>query len=148
MAAAGETGFRALVFHATVGPGCRPHRVLGLLAGVVLLSGGDLYMTLLHLKNFGMLEANPLARGIMAHGTAGDLVAWKFCTVGLAVGILFFARKKPSAEFAAVFCCLVLTWLTWRWVAYSDQVAGITGEMQELSHGTEEPRFVTMAPGG
>ena len=133
---------------AAVGWRCRHYRMYGLLTGVVLLSAGDLYMTLLHLTNFGLLEANPLARGIMAHGTPAELIAWKFCTVGLAVGILFFARRKPSAEVAAILCCGVLTWLTLRWVAYSDEISRATGEIQGMVHTTEEPRFVTLAPGG
>jgi hypothetical protein len=139
-------GFRSILGR-TFAPALRPYRVTGLLAGVVLLSVGDLYMTLLHLTTFGMLEANPLARGIMAHGSPAMLAAWKTATVGLAVGILFWARRRATAEVAAVFCCLVLAWLTLRWVAYSDTVSAMTPELQALVTG-EEPRFVTMAPGG
>ena len=83
---------------AAFGPGYRPVRVTLLLCGVVLLSLADLYMTLVHLMSFGMIEANPLARGIMAYGSPAALVVWKLVTVLTAVGILFYARRKASAK--------------------------------------------------
>jgi hypothetical protein len=114
-------------------PECRATRVTALLIGIVLLSLGDLYMTLLHLVNFGMLEQNPL-------------VVWKLITVGLAVGILFWARRRPAAELAALFCCGVLTWLTLRWSSYSEQMADLTHGLTSMTQ-EDEPHWVTMAPG-
>jgi Domain of unknown function (DUF5658) len=124
----------------------RGTRVLILLIGVVLLSLADLYMTLEHLMNFGLLEGNPVAREIMAHGSPAAVILWKLVTVGFAVGVLFWARRRAAAEAAAVFCCLVLTWLTCRWSAYNDQVSRLTQGLDELG-AVDEPRWVTMAPG-
>ncbi len=148
METAGSASFRARLFDAALGSRFRSRRVLTLLAGVVLLSLGDLYMTLLHLKSFGLIEANPLARGIMAHHSPAGLVAWKTMTVGLAVGILFFTRRRGAAEIGAIISCLVLSWLTLRWVTYSDQVSSMTVEMQALERTSDEPRFVTMSEDG
>jgi hypothetical protein len=144
MQTAAGASFRSRLYDAVLGERFRSRRVLTLLAGVILLSVGDLYMTLLHLKSFGLIEANPLARGIMAHHSAAGLVVWKTATVGLAVGILYFTRRRGAAEIGAIISCLVLSWLTLRWVTYSDQVSGMIGEMQALESTGEEPRFVTM----
>jgi hypothetical protein len=125
----------------------RPHRVAALLVGVVMLSLGDLYMTLVHLLNFGMLEGNPVARTIMEHGSPAALVIWKLLTVGFAVGVLFWARRLWAAEAGAVFCCCVLTWLTFQWVGYSDQISRLTHELHVLAATQEDPKWVTMVPG-
>jgi len=125
----------------------RPRRVVALLAGVVMLSLGDLYMTLVHLLNFGMLEGNPVARAIMEHGSPAALVIWKLVTVGFAVAVLFWARKRWLAEAGALFCCCVLTWLTFHWVGYSEQISQITHELHVLAATQDDPKFVTMVPG-
>jgi hypothetical protein len=125
-------------------PGYRPVRVTVLLCAVVVLSLADLYMTLVHLMSFGMIEANPLARGIMAFGSPAALIIWKLVTVMMAAGILFYARKRRVAEVGAVFCCCVLTWLTGRWIAYNAQVGRWTGEMHSLA-GVNAPDWVTMS---
>jgi hypothetical protein len=129
---------------AALTPGYRPVRVMLLLCGVVLLSLADLYMTLVHLMSFGMIEANPLARGIMAYGSPAALIVWKLVTVMTAVGILFYARRRRAAELGAIFCCGVLLWLTGRWVSYNAQVGRWTGEMHSLA-GVNTPDFVTMS---
>lgn len=127
-------------------PCCRSRRVLVILAGVVLMSLGDLYMTLQYLLHFGLLESNPMARAIIQHGSPWILAAWKLCTLILAVGILAFARRRLSAELGTLFCCGVMAWLTVRWIHYSDQVSSTTRDAQALLH-TDESRWVTLAPG-
>jgi hypothetical protein len=129
---------------AALKPGYRPVRVTVLLCGVVLLSLADLYMTLVHLMSFGMIEANPLARGIMAYGSPAALIVWKLVTVTTAVGILFYARRRRAAEVGAIFCCCVLLWLTGRWIAYNAQVGHWTGEMHSLA-GVNAPDWVSMS---
>lgn len=128
-------------------PEHRPHRVVVLLAAVVLLSLGDLYMTLIHLLNFGMLEGNPLARAIMEHGSPAAVVIWKFVTVGFAVGVLYWARRRWAAEAGALLCCCILAWLTVQWVGYSDQISRITRELNVLAATQDDPVWVTMVPG-
>jgi hypothetical protein len=130
---------------AVAGTQYRRARVVGLLLGIVLLSLGDLYMTLQHLTHFGMLEGNPLARAVMERGSPSELVIWKVLTVGFAVGIIFWARQRWAAEVAAVFCCAVLTWLTLRWVAYSDHMSDLTGELHSIQQ-SGDSNWVTMVP--
>jgi hypothetical protein len=129
------------------GPRHRTARLAGLIAGIVLLSFADLYMTLVHLKSIGMAEANPLARSVMAYNSASGLVAWKFCTVGLAVAILIYARKRRSAEFAALFCCGVLLWLTIRWANYNNHVSELTTELNFAATPTQDPAWVAIQSG-
>jgi uncharacterized protein DUF5658 len=136
------------VFRGLWGPMHRPRRVLGLLFAVVILSLADLYMTLVHLLHFGLLEGNPIARNIMEHGSPAALILWKCVTVGLAVGIMAWARKRWAAEAGAAFCCLVLTWLTVQWVAYNDQISRLTPELQTLATTTHNGSdWVSMVPG-
>jgi Domain of unknown function (DUF5658) len=129
------------------GPRHRTARLCGLLAGIILLSFGDLYMTLLHLRGIGMAEANPLARSVMAYNSAAGLVAWKFCTVGLAVAILFYARRRRTAEFAAIFCCGVLLWLTFHWSTYNSHVSELTTELNWSASNPQDPAWVAIQPG-
>lgn len=145
MEGVGET-IRAHVFRGIFCPCCRSRRVLVILAGVALMSLGDLYMTLQYLLQFGMLEANPLARGMIQHGSPWLLGAWKLSTLVLAIGLLAFARRRISAELGALFCCGVMAWLTLRWINYSDQVSKVTHDTQSLVN-HDEGRWVTLAPG-
>lgn len=146
MAAGVETGRLSLVGELFC-PRCRSKRVIGLLLVVVLMSIGDLYMTLQHLTHIGMLEDNPLAHAIMQYGSSWGLVVWKMCTVILAAGILFWARRRLSAELGALFCCVVMTWLMVRWVNYSDHLTSITHDAPELVQRDDE-RWVSLPPDG
>lgn len=119
-----------------------------MLAGIVLLSLADLYMTLVHLKGFGMAEANPLARGIISYDSSAALVLWKVATVGLAVGILIYARKKGTAEIAAAIGCAILCWLTVQWAHYNDNISDLTKELNAYVTYVEDPAWVTLSPGG
>jgi len=125
----------------------RHHRVVALLTAVAILSLADLYMTLTHVMSVGMLEQNPVARMIMAHGSPMGLVVWKSVTVGFAIGVMFWLRRRPSAEIGALFCVGVLTWLTFRWVNYNDQVSHLTQDLHGLNS-AQEPAWVTMTTGG
>jgi hypothetical protein len=123
----------------------RPFRVIALLIVVVLLSLSDLYMTLLHLLHFGMLEVNPVARRIMEYGSPAALILWKLITVGIAAGILFWARRRATAEWAAAFCCLVLAALTAQWILYNLQVSDSTGDLHAAAK-QGVAQWVTMVP--
>ncbi len=113
-------------------PRCRATRVMILLVGVVLMSLGDLYMTLEHLTQSGMPEANPLAHAIIQYGSRTGLIVWKLATIVLAAGILFYARRRVSAELGALFCCGVMAWLTVRWLDYNTHVSEIVRDAHEL----------------
>ena len=97
-----------------------------LLIAIVLMSLGDLYMTLMHLTNVGLMEENPLARGIIRLQSAPLLAIWKILSIALGAGILFVARRRLLAEVACWFCLLVMTWLTVRWIDYSHQLSTLT----------------------
>lgn len=113
----------------------RERRVLLLLFGVLAMSSGDLYMTLTHISGPGMLEGNPLARGIIGYNSPAALTIWKILTVSLGVGILFFTRRSRWGEFGAWLCCLLLTWLTFRWVDYNDRISELTPYLTVLADG-------------
>ena len=133
---------------ALVGPRHRAARLAGLIAGILLLSFADLYMTLVHLKGIGMSEANPLARSVIEYNSASALIAWKVCTVGLAVSILIYARHRRAAEIAALFCCCVLLWLTVRWSHYNSNIAHLTTELNFAATEENDPSWVAIQPGG
>jgi hypothetical protein len=118
-----------------------------ILTGVILMSLGDLYMTLQYVMHFGLLEANPMARALMQYGSPTALIAWKLCTLILAAGILFYARRRLSAELGVLFCCGVMTWLTVRWMDYMEQMAHVSRETQALVQ-QDESKWVTLVPGG
>ncbi len=143
MAGKGET-FRSGPLRGLWCPHCRSKRVTILLVGIILMSLGDLYMTLQYLLHSGLLEANPIARSIMMHGSPTGLILWKLCTLVLASGILFWARRKWSAEVGALFCCCVMTWLTVRWIEYSDQVLRFNKEATALVQ-ADDLRWVTLS---
>lgn len=138
----------SLPWHWAFGPRHRTARIVGLLAGILLLSLADLYMTLLYLKSFGMAEVNPFARAIIEHNSPAGLILWKLCTVSLAIGILFYARRRATAEFAALFCCGVLLWLTLRWASYNTQVSDYTRDLNSIAASPDDPAWVSMNSGG
>ena len=100
----------------------RSRRVLVLLAAIVALSIADLDFTLTYSTQIGMVEINPIARRIMSMGSVWMLVLWKALTVGLAVGLLYHARLRWTAEAASWAGVAVLIWLTARWMTYNNEV--------------------------
>lgn len=126
-------------------PRRRQVRVGVLLLAVVLLSLGDLYMTLVHLRGVGMIEANPLARQVIDLNSPPALAAWKLATVVLAVGLLFIVRRTRSGEIGAWLAVGVLTWLTLRWTTYSDTLADLQPQYA-LEAAQNDPKWVAMAP--
>jgi len=113
----------------------RERRVILLLIGVALMSAGDLSMTLTHVSGPGMMEGNPLARGIMGFNSPLALSVWKAITVALGLGILYFARRSRAGEIGAWVCCLALTWLMFRWYDYNDRVSELTPYISVLAEG-------------
>src|SRR5258706_12723174 len=101
MQRAGTSHFRTRL-GALLGARGRGPRVVALLTAVAILSLADLYMTLTHVMSFGMLEQNPVARMIMACGSPMALVAWKLVTVGFAIGVMYWLRRRPAAELGAI----------------------------------------------
>lgn len=125
----------------------RSQRVAALLCVVVLLSLGDLYMTLTHLRGVGMLESNPLARHIMSYNSSAVVISWKCATVLLAVLILFFYRRTRQAEVGAWAAALVLGLLTLHWTRYNDAIGEIDPEDAQRA-ARADPRWVAITDGG
>lgn len=122
----------------------RPRRVVALLAAVLLMSLGDLYMTLTYLLNVGLLEDNPLARAVMLMDRPELLIGWKILSLGLGVGILYRARRLRNGELGAWVCFVVLSWLTVHWSSYNAQMVELTPAIAEMAT-VHDQRWVSMA---
>lgn len=124
----------------------RSVRVAAMVAAVLALSLGDLALTLTYVLQVGLIEDNPIARGVLAAAGPAGLVAWKLLTLGLACGVLLGARRTRAGEYGAAIALAVMVWLTWRWVAYIETSAHFSGALcivEDLSDGA----WVTAEPG-
>src|SRR5262245_42434551 len=86
----------------------RARRVTILLWAVLLLSAGDLAMTLEYATSVGLIESNPVARMIMTYGTRWSVVWFKCLSLLLGVAILFKLRRTRAGEFGAWVCFIAL----------------------------------------
>lgn len=122
----------------------RARIVITLLVGVVLMSLGDLYMTLTYATRVGMIEANPIARFIMGYNSPALVIAFKVLTLGVGVGIIFRYRRSTYAFYAACICFGVLCWLTFRWVEYNAYADELNNYIHILAENHKEARWVHM----
>ncbi|MEQ8769065.1 MAG: DUF5658 family protein [Phycisphaerales bacterium] len=99
----------------------RPRRVLMLVGLIAVLSGIDLYLTLLYASTVGMAEANPLARALLQTGSPTDIALWKFATVGMCGGLLWLTRRARTAELGAWLGVAVLVWLMIHWCRFAQE---------------------------
>ena len=91
--------------------------------GIVVLSIGDLGVTLLHLKSSGMIEANPVAAWIIAHtGSGALLTAYKAVTVAICVGLLFRLRRHVEGEIGAWCAVLIMAAVSIQWYQYNREI--------------------------
>jgi len=101
----------------------RSHRVLVLLAGIIVLSLADLVVTLQHLQSIGMVEANPIAAWLIrSTNSAWILGAYKTVTVGICVALLYRARRYWIGEAAAWCAVAILAGLSVMWHTYAEQI--------------------------
>lgn len=107
----------------------RAIRVWALVVAIVLLSLGDLWMTLTHLKGAGMGEANPIARYVIGFNSPALLAAWKCATVALACIIFVWARHRRTTEAACWACAGVLAALTVGWIQYANEAHKLTSTL-------------------
>ncbi len=105
----------------------RSRRVVRLIVGIVVLSIGDLGVTLLHLKSHGMIEANPVAAWIIAHTGSGVLLTvYKALTVAICAGLLFHLRRHAEGEIGAWCALLILAAVSFQWYQYSREIGVVT----------------------
>lgn len=120
-------------------------RVAMLVGFIALASVVDLHLTLTHLRSAGMIEANPIARWVIAMGCAWLLIAWKAAMLALTCSILLGARRRRSGELAAWVGAAIMVWLMWQWIGYAQQVGELTSVLPELAH-AEHVHWVALAP--
>jgi hypothetical protein len=100
----------------------RSRRVNLLIVGIVLLSLGDLLITVTYLQSTGMLEANPIAGYIIrVTGSVSILAAYKALTVGICVGLLYRLRRLVEGEVAAWCAVSILAFMSLQWYHYARQ---------------------------
>lgn len=83
---------------------------------VALLSVVDLIWTLAATNAGTMRELNPLGSRFVED--PAHLVLFKVAVTGTSLGILYFLHRRPVAQVASWWCCLLLTLLTARWVVF------------------------------
>lgn len=122
----------------------RAFRVVILSLAIAVMSGVDLYLTLLYITQIGMNEINPLARAMMEYQSPAILAAWKLGTVVISIGILLFIRKQRSAEIGAWIGCFVLGWLMVHWFGFIEinQSLGI-----ELAQHQQDSSWIMISTG-
>jgi hypothetical protein len=98
----------------------RSERVIWLLAGVVVLSLADLFLTLTYLTSVGMSEGNPIAVWLL-HSTNSvwPLAVYKMMTVAICVSLLYLHRRKRQSELASWCAMCILIALSIWWNQYS-----------------------------
>lgn len=121
--------------------GSRANRVVLLLWAILLMSLGDLALTLTFATSTGMVETNPIARAVMSHGSTAAIIIWKLATVAVCIIILYIFRARRASELAAWICFFVLTALSFHWMGYANRVALLAADQGTIivSH---DPRFV------
>lgn len=127
-----------------VAGGRRPIRVVLLSAAIVLMSLGDLHITMTYLRSVGMGEGNPVARLVMTHGSESLLVVWKCASVAFACLIFYKFRAHRCAEIACWLSFLVLTWLLMRWTNYAEEAWRLTPALHVM-HESDVAQWVRIA---
>lgn len=124
----------------------RPFRVVALSLAIAVMSGVDLYLTILYVTHTGMNEMNPLARAMMEYQSPSILAVWKTGTVVISVGILLLIRRQRSAELGAWIGCLVMGWLMLHWIGFIKNSQYLNIEMAAaLNH--DNPSWIMISTG-
>ncbi len=100
----------------------RSHRVLCVVAGLLLINIFDLILTLSAHRQGLLEESNPIAARILPHGPAA-LMAYKLTLVAIGGGILIRCRKHRICEVASVTVMLVYVLLAFQWKECYDMYA-------------------------
>ena len=101
----------------------RARRVMVLLLVVVLLSVGDLLISLAYLRSTGLLEANPIAAYLIeSTNSAWVLTGYKGLTVGVCVTVLLGLRRHREGEIGAWCAAAILMVTALQWHQYARYV--------------------------
>jgi hypothetical protein len=124
----------------------RCRRIGWLMLAMTLMGIADLLCTLTYMRTSGMLEANPVARLVLATGDADQLVMFKALTILLTCGTLYLARRHRQAELSAWTCTAMMLVLTLHWINYNRSVSAFTNDMAVLamSGGEFEPMWIKL----
>jgi hypothetical protein len=125
-------------------PHTRATRVTILLIATFLMGLADLALTLEFVTSSGMVEANPIARYVMAHNSTGIVILWKLATMFLGLGILFWARRSKGAELGTWLCFLVMAALSFHWLTYTGAVV-MEPDYAQVAE-ADDPRFISITP--
>ncbi len=98
----------------TVGMLGRVARTVGL---IVVLSGFDLFWTILAWQGNQMRELNPLGSHLMED--TSSLILFKATATLLSTGMLLAMYRHRSARIAAWWLCLICTVLAFRWLTFN-----------------------------
>ncbi len=116
-----------------------------LAAAIIVMSVGDLALTLTYLQSLGMAESNPLARAVIELGSPGLLILWKLATVTACVSILLWKSRARSAEVGAWVGTIVLCGLMLHWKNYVRTAPPVSPAVASGSFQPDE-RWTTLAP--
>lgn len=83
---------------------------------IALLSCVDLVWTIAATQAGAMRELNPLGSKLITD--PAQLTLFKFVVTGTSISILYCLHRRPVAQMASWWCCLLLTLLTARWVVF------------------------------
>ena len=115
----------------------RGHRILILIATLVILGLADLVFTLTYMSVVGMVEVNPIARYMAVIDGPRQLVLYKLATIAVSCGVLFLSRRHRAAEMGAWACTGIMVLLTIHWDHYNRNVGSLTSEIAVIA--TAEP---------
>ncbi len=129
--------------HRLLGTPARCRRVALLAAAIIVMSVGDLVLTLTYLQSMGMAESNPLARLVIDMGSPELLVVWKMATVTACVSILLWKSRARSAEVGAWIGAIILCGLMVHWQNYVRTAPASTPALADGTHLPDE-RWTTL----
>lgn len=120
------------------GGSARGRRVALVALATATLGVLDLAFTLTYVRVGGMIELNPLARGMIAIGGMGELVRFKLLTIALSSGVLYLIRHRRGAEWCAWLSLLAMLLLSLHWVRYTHLSDELGPEMIAQSAATDQ----------
>lgn len=112
--------------------------------GIVVLSFGDLAITLVCLRSTGMQEANPVASFLIRlTDSVSVLIAYKAATVAVCAGLLYRLRRQVEGEVAAWCSIVILAIMALQWHQYTANVESLT-DVRLVQHGTATGQWLVL----